>query len=430
MRFIEKIFGKKEAISVQVSLKFEELPAWLKVESEKKFGGLHNHIRQKYGEIDVAFGELNKSKECLEAATSINVAYKQIAKAGLSNKDNVVKNLNILIDKTIIPEKITVSSASEFHTYAKSGLKTLIENTIRSQQYTKALFPEEYKNVMNDLSHLNALFDELMHPIHGGKDKLDACDRLHIDIGVINEAMVQIKETSKHVLDIEKKYNSLMNELRDIELKLENMEKSEEISRAHELEEQVKNIKDRLSDIDSNVRLLFTPLSKVLSRMEKQNTSGRHKMSPGNVEILMALRDDSVSILGTDITQFLDDMRIRIEDGTLGLKQQKINTTIKQLDILRNSDILLTLNSKRNLCSSYLEEAVEKLNRLTVYNEKNQFEKMLSECRIVIDSTEKNLKTERTHIVKLRTKSEECLAELNSDLTFVFGTKIEIIDFA
>jgi len=428
LRLIDKIFGKKEATPITISLKFGELPDWLRIESEKRFGELHHHIRQKYGEIGVTLGNLSKSKEYLEAASSIDDAYKQIAKAGFSNKDNVVKHLNILIDKTIIPEKITISGANEFHTSAKSGLKALIENSIRSQQYTKALFPEGYKSVMDDLSHLDTLLDELIAPINEAKDKLDAYDRLYGDMDVINETKKQIKETGKHIPDIESKYKSLKNELRDLESKLEDMEKSEEIIRAHELEEQVIKLKDRLSDIDSNVRLIFTPLSKVLSRMEKQNTSGRHKMSHGNVEIMMALREDPVSILGTDITQFLDEIRIRIDDGTLGLKQQKINTTIKQLDKLRDSEILSALSSKNESCSSDLEEAVDKLNVLTVYKEKNQFEKMLSDCRNKIGSTKNDLETERTHLETLIEKSEEYRTKLNSGLRFVFGTNIEIID--
>ncbi|MGP8321579.1 MAG: hypothetical protein ACT6FE_04550 [Methanosarcinaceae archaeon] len=430
MRFIEKIFGKKDVAPVPISLEFGELPAWLKVESEKRFGGLHDHIRQKYGEIGFALEGLSESKERLEAATSINDAYKQIAKAGLSNKNNVVKNLNILIDRTIIPEKITISDAAEFHINAKSGLKMLIENTIRSQQYTKALFPEEYRGVMDNLSHLDILFDELITPINEAKDKLDAYDRLYIDIDAISETTGQIEETGKNIQNIEKKFNSLKNELHDLELKLEDMGKSEEITRAHELEEQVKVIRERLSDIDSNVRLLFTPLSKALLRMEKQNISGRHKMSPENVKILMVLRDDPVSIIGNDITQFLDEMKIRIEDGTLGLKQQKINTTIKQFDVLRNSDTLSKYSNKRDSCSSDIEEAMEKLNRITIYNEKNQFEKMISNCQGKIGSTKNDLETERTHIATLTKTSEECIAELNSDLTFIFGTKIEIVDFA
>lgn len=428
MKLIERLFGKKDIAPTLISLELGELLEWMEARLEKTFSRLHHHIRQKYGEIELAFGDLGVSKEHLNDANTIDDAYKQIAKAGISNKDNVVKNIGILIDRAIIPQdaNVTISAANKFHTSTKSGLKTLIENTMRSQQYAKALFPEEYRSVMDDLSHLDALLDELMAPINELQDKLDAYGRLKESVETINQYQQQIVENEKLILDLEKKYDSLENELRDLESKFENIVKCEEFAKAHELEKQVKALEDRSSDIDSNVKLMFAPLSKALSRMEKQDTSGRHKMSPKSKVFLLAVRDEPVSIIGTDINVFLDEIRERVEDGTLGLKQQKMNNTIKQLDKLRDSDILLSLSVKRESCLSELEDVKGELNRLTVYEEKTKSEKTISDCRSRTDSTRNDLETERTDQAALREKIEGSMAELNSDLKFVFEINVEV----
>ena len=107
MKLIEKLFGKKEVAPTSISLELGELPEWMEVRSEKTFSRLHHHIRQKYGEIGVALDDLGVSKEHLNDASTVDEAYKQIAKAGLSNKDNVVKNIGIIIDKTVIPQDST-----------------------------------------------------------------------------------------------------------------------------------------------------------------------------------------------------------------------------------------------------------------------------------------------------------------------------------
>lgn len=427
MKLIEKLFGKKEVAPTLISLELCELPEWMEVRSEKTFSRLHHHIRQKYEMIGVALGDLGVSKEHLNDANTVDDAYKQIAKAGISNKDNVVKNIGIIIDRTIIPQDATISAANEFYTSTKSGLKTLIENTMRSQQYAKALFPEEYRGVMDGLSHLETLLDELMAPINEVRDKLDAYDRLKESVETISQYQQQIVGNEDLILDLEKKYDSLENELRNLEFKLEGVVKSEEFTKAHELEKQVKTLEGSLSDIDSNVKSMFAPLSKALSRMEKQDASGRYKMSPKSKEILLAIRDDPVSVLGTGINGFLDEIRGRIEDGTLGLKQQKMNNTIKQLNKLGDSDILSSLGEKRGSCSSELEEVKSELNRLTVYEEKTRSEKEMSACRSKIDSTKNNLETERTDQAALREKIEGSIADLNSDLKFVFGTDVEVI---
>ena len=431
MKLIKRLFGKKDVAPTLISLELCELPEWMEVRLEKTFSRLHHHIRQKYEEIGVALGDLGVSKEHLNDVNTVDEAYKQIAKAGLSNKDNVVKNIGIIIDRTIIPQDATatatIAAANEFHTSTKSGLKTLIENTMRSQQYAKALFPEEYRGVMDNLSHLEALLDELVAPINEVQDKLDAYDRLKESVETISQYQQQIIENENLIPGLETKCDSLENKLRDLESKLEDIVKSDEFTKAHELEKQVKAVENSLSDIDSNVKSMFAPLSKALSRMEKQDASGRHKMSPKSKEILLAIRDDPVSILGTGINGFLDEIRGRIEDGTLGLKQQKMNNTIKQLDKLGDSDILSSLGGKRESYLSELEGVKGELNRLTVYEEKINSEKEISDCSSRIDSVKNDLETERTDQADLSEKIEGSMAELNSDLKFVFGTDVEVI---
>ena len=86
-----------------------------------------------------------------------------------------------------------------------------------------------------------------------------------------------------------------------------------------------------------------------------------------------------------------------------------------------------SLSEKRGSCSSELEEVKSELNRLTVYEEKTRFEKEMSACRSRIDSTKNDLETERTDQAALREKIEGSIADLNSDLKFVFGTDVEVI---
>jgi len=208
LKLIKRLFGKKNVAPTLNSLELCELPEWMEVRSENIFNRLHHHIRQKYEEIELALGDLGVSKEHLNDANTVDDAYKQIAKAGISNKDNVVKNIGIIIDRTIIPQDATISAATEFYTSTKSGLKTLIENTMRSQQYAKALFPEEYRGVMDGLSHLETLLDELMAPINEVRDKLDAYDRLKESVETISQYQKQRVGNEDLIHDLEKKYDS------------------------------------------------------------------------------------------------------------------------------------------------------------------------------------------------------------------------------
>lgn len=427
MKFITRIFGKKEDIPKEISIKIDDLSVWIETESQKQFSVLRSDIKQKYDEISATLENLSTSRDQLKDAKFGEKTYKRLAKAGTSNRDNLIKNINVLIEKTIIPEDIDPSKAVEFYIDMKSTLKTCLDNTTRSQEYVKLIFPEGYKVVVIDLKRLDTLLDELMCFIEGVKDELDVYTKLPGDIEIINQSQHQIKEMTDNIPQLEVKYESLKNNLHTGEDRLAEMERSEEIIKAHELEKQIKTLNDRISGINSNVKELFAPLSKALLRMQKQHESGRHTLSSINSNHLRTLIEDPPLILGNDINSFLNEIRKSVEDGTLGLKQQKANKTVEQIDRLTGSDILLSLYRDRESDSAKLTGLLEERNRITVYKERTRLEKKLSDYRSSINSIEQSLDIERKDLGSLIEEVEQLKTKLNSDLSFVFNKDIKIV---
>jgi len=427
LKFIKRIFGKKEDIPKEISIKTDDLSVWIETESQKQFSVLRSDIKQKYDEISATLENLSTSRDQLKDAEFGEKTYKRLAKAGTSNRDNLIKNINVLIERTIIPEDIDPSKAVEFYIDMKSTLKTCLDNTTRSQEYVKLIFPEGYKVVVIDLKRLDTLLDELMYFIEGVKDELDVYTKLPGDIEIINQSQHQIKEMTDNIPQLEAKYESLKNNLHTGEDRLAEMERSKEIIKANELEKQIKTLNDRIFGINSNVKELFAPLSKALLRMQKQHESGRHTLSSINSNHLRTLIEDPALILGNDINSFLNEIRKSVEDGTLGLKQQKANKTTEQIDRLTGSDILLSLYRDRESDSAKLNGLLEERNRLTVYKERTRLEKKLSDYRNSIDSTEQSLDTERKDLSSLIEEVEQLKTKLNSDLSFVFNKNIKIV---
>ncbi|MFV9629874.1 MAG: hypothetical protein ACNYWM_02180 [Methanosarcinales archaeon] len=427
MKFIKRIFGKKEDIPKEISIKIDDLSVWIETESQKQFSVLRSDIKQKYDEISATLENLSTSRDQLKDAEFGEKTYKRLAKAGTSNRDNLIKNINVLIERTIIPEDIDPSKAVEFYIDMKSTLKTCLDNTTRSQEYVKLIFPEGYKVVVIDLKRLDTLLDELMYFIEDVKDELDVYTKLPEDIEIVNQSQHQIKEMTDNITQLEAKYESLKNNLHTGEDRLAEMERSEEIIKANELEKQIKTLNGRISGINSNVKELFAPLSKALLRMQKQHESGRHTLSSINSNHLRTLIEDPPLILGNDINSFLNEIRKSVEDGTLGLKQQKANKTTEQIDRLTGSDILLSLYRDRESDSAKLTGLLEERNRLTVYKERTRLEKKLSDYRNSIDSTEQSLDTERKDLDSLIEEVEQLKTKLNSDLSFVFNKNIKIV---
>jgi len=427
LKFIKRIFGNKEDIPKEISIKIDDLSVWIESESQKQFSVLRSDIKQKYDEISATLENLSTSRDQLKDAKFGEKTYKRLAKAGTSNRDNLIKNINVLIERTIIPEDIDPSKAVEFYIDMKSTLKTCLDNTTRSQEYVKLIFPEGYKVVVIDLKRLDTLLDELMYFIEGVKDELDVYTKLPEDIEIINQSRHQIKEMTDNIPQLEAKYESLKNNLHTGEDRLAEMERSEEIIKANELEKQIKTLNDRISGINSNVKELFAPLSKALLRMQKQHESGRHTLSSINSNNLRTLIEDPALILGNDINSFLNEIRKSVEDGTLGLKQQKANKTTEQIDRLTGSDILLSMYRNRESDSAKLTGLLEERNRLTVYKERTRLVKKLSDYRSSINSIEQSLDIERKDLDSLIEEVEQLKTKLNSDLSFVFNKDIKIV---
>ncbi len=138
------------------------------------------------------------------------------------------------------------------------------------------------------------------------------------------------------------------------------------------------------------------------------------------------MKDEPVSALDVDLSGFLVEMKTRVEDGSLGLKQQKMNKTLEQIDRLVGTDVLLRLKSQREGYSSELAGVRGELEGLTVYREKTQVEDKISECRNVMDSTGLKLDAEKKELARLKEEVEELKSGLDSDLSEIFGKDIEV----
>lgn len=128
-------------------------------------------------------------------------------------------------------------------------LKTCLENAVKSQQYVKALFPEEYKDILGGLKHLDVLLDELVAPINEVKDELEAYDKLPGDIELIRQMQQQIPVRQKNINDLTGKYETLKVELGSEEAKLDAEKK--ELAR---LNDEVEGLK---SGLDSDLSDIF-----------------------------------------------------------------------------------------------------------------------------------------------------------------------------
>ncbi|WP_370575166.1 hypothetical protein [Methanomethylovorans sp.] len=426
MKFIDKLFGKKKTEGLSVKLNIDELSLFIVTESEKEFNELKPLILRKYKGINILLTDIPEVIESLLSAEAIENANKRVEKVGDANRDNIANNLRLITEKVVPPGDTSLDSAFDFCVTAKSTLKNVVENTHRSQLYIKAIYPGESQKIISTLSGLEDLVDELFAPLRDKKARMDSFDKFSEEVENYNRMQKQIMESQTKVEHLGSRISSMKKDVHDANSRLNELECSREFERAKQLEDEISTLKEQLSDVDHNIQRLFTPLSKVFSRMEKQDKSEICVLSPQHRQILEKITHDPASALEHDMNSFFTQIKPRIENGSLGLKDQMCEKALQQLDKLHSSKDLSSLREQRKEYSLQLESSVNELNSLSVYGDKEQLVQQISRDEHMLKTLEVDIDTEKKHLDSLTEESELLRSGLSMEIKGLFEKDIEI----
>ncbi len=424
MGLIQRLFGKKEVREepVRVELTFSEVVEWSRSHYEEVFGGLEDHIQDCYAQLADGLKELQEVKKDLAGAGISNeVINRRLVKAGRSNRDNLLKNIDILSDKAKVPQDPSPRVALEFTAEFRSLLDTFFENTLRSQQYVKALFPEEYRLTMDCMNRINSLLEDLSGRLKGLEGKLVAYGQLE---GMVNEFFSsegQVRSKREEISSLEVKSGDIEVQLKDLAAQLDLLQTSGEMERVEELERTLAGLEEKIHDVDSRARGLISPLSKAMERMEKQDQSGRHVMAPQTKDEINSIRQNAVYVLNNDITALLQEIRLRVESNDLGLKEQKVEGTLKQIYLLNNSDALLSLKQERNSLLEQVTSVRGELETSGIYGEIRSLEESIKALTSKHDSTVTDLASKQHQLESLVGERDGLKLSIKTDMEKVFG---------
>ena len=165
MSWIEKIFGKK--VPDPIEIRFVELPKWLSSGRDRLSHG--KHAESVYSDIRDALVAIEKSASELEKTEPEGRFHLKMVKIAISNRDNMVKQVRLLLTNINIPKTTDIKTVIEFH---ENGIQTLtmcLENMMKSYQYTKMVFFQDSKNVIAKVNEFGRLLNQLVEPIGGNK---------------------------------------------------------------------------------------------------------------------------------------------------------------------------------------------------------------------------------------------------------------------
>ncbi|WP_462272334.1 coiled-coil domain-containing protein [Methanohalophilus sp.] len=426
MDFLKKLFGKGKDEPEELHLEFENLHEWSKIRYEKEVNAAKPLVSDLYSVIANELEKLRVDKKTFLTATPIESADKKMGKIADSNRDVIVDNLEILDEKIPVPHDNSIDGAYAFYIESVSHMDSFLDNTRKSMLYTKSLYPPEYNKISGDLANLNHALSDLFSTIEGPRNKLDLINNIFVDIEDIHDLESEIMDCRDKIGDLENKYTSLDENLQSAKSDLEKLINGSEYPRAETINSEIDNVRQQALEVEADIKRMFTPLSKALSRIKKQDENGIHTLSPQVRNILGIVMKDPVVALDYDLDPLYDELILRLQSDSLGLKDKKKDKTLEQVHSIKNSSSLKSLYEDKKKYDSRLEKLSDQLDQMDVYRQKTSMEKDISKKQESLVSTQDKLDDETKRLKSLEEQLENTKSKLISHVNDAFEEDIKI----
>ena len=330
MKWIKKFFGKKEGSSEETVFKeidFEDLPAWLDDSFQKISSGIEKDVSGLLRELEASLSELKESNSRLAEAKVEGDFDIRAVKRAKSNRENVTKQVTMLIDKIRVQENTDFRALREFYEAAAQNLDTCLENMNRSFRYTRGVFPQESKEVSDNLASLGHVFNELRETILENKKEMDAIEAASSDTDKIKELSASIVAEKLELESRNRKIQALKEETSRASQALEDFRKGDAWQSLQSLQEEFAAAGDRLKKAEAGLSSLVLPLSGHFSRIKKLHESGRYTLKPEVKKQLDICLENPIHV----DPSFFPELQKVFEDNALDMQAQKKEKALSQV---------------------------------------------------------------------------------------------------
>lgn len=329
MKWIKKLFGKNESAPAEVvstELGFEELPSWLEAGFRKRSSEIEAEASGIFRDIEASLADIRESNNELGEAQVVGDFDIRAVKRAKSNRENMMKQVAILLDKVRVPGTADVRTLSEFQGMAMQSLNGCVEHMSRSFRYTRVVFPRESKEVTDSLARLGQVLKALQELLAGHKKELEAIDAAFGDIKEIKDLSASVESEEQGMKSKEKKIQALETEIAGVAEALEEFRQGETWQNYQILQKEVEVAESQVKKAESGLTSLVLPLSNNLSRLKKLHETGRYTLKP---EVKQRVETCLSEPTAADPAFFRELQKI-LEDNVLDLKSPKKEKALAQ----------------------------------------------------------------------------------------------------
>jgi len=392
LNLIERLFGKKERSSGSITQ--DMLPEWLESRSRNISEKLEKDAWSLYPDLEKTLRKIRESTSRLEAAKPEGRYHLKMVKVASSNRDNMAKQVRMLLENVTIPKDKGIKAIMAFHESANQTLGVCLENMMKSYQYTKLVYFEESKEVISEVNSLGRLLNEIIEPINSKKEVLDALENSREMILAIRKNTLDLESIEKSIKENQEKSVSLKKELVEKQNALNLLLDSESWKQYTISRNDLILLETKAENKRSEIKSIISPLNKALNRLKQLNESGRHALKPEDKEGLNLSLSNPIDVP----PEFFIEFQKIVESGLLNLpKPEKFLPQIRfaasSLGESRKEyqDILHDIELKK-----------DEISKMKIIMEEKNLKDMLSDLQEKLMMTEKELDTSNKQLESLR----------------------------
>ncbi|MFQ6062193.1 MAG: hypothetical protein ACE5J9_03330 [Methanosarcinales archaeon] len=427
MKWLKKIFGMKEKEEVSDTIEFNSIDTWLEKESKKQFHELSENADKVYKDLKETLEQLKQDISELKNSEPKDDVPTRLVKAGLTNRDNMIRHLNSIVSKTKVPIQSDYESILEFYKTTTSYLQSNLEKFFQSRGYVKALFPEETDQVVSDVKTLESLLQKLIEPAKGLEEKIKAFQKAPEQIRYIQALYTKIDQEKSKKETLEIRLSDLKKTFNMHNDKIESLKNSDLWKKFKDIESSRTTYEKELKKLESEVNKIFSPISKALTRLEKQDDSGRYTLKPEHREILNLCLSNPIQVLNYDTTDFLLELQKIVEKNTLNIKEGKRDKILEQINYILENKILESSKKQYDKLQSKIEKINQDISNITIQHEIKNLEKSIYSANDQIAQLHHDIELSQKYIDLHEKELKNKKKILQETLETIAGKKVKVI---
>ncbi|VUT28044.1 MAG: hypothetical protein SYNGOMJ08_00604 [Candidatus Syntrophoarchaeum sp. GoM_oil] len=422
MKWLDRLLGKDE---ISLTVAFSEIDAWLEIVSRSLFRSMIANSDAQYGAICDIRDDLKQNASKLQSAKTPEDTPAPIAKRGLPNRDKMVKQLYSLAEKIVVPTETDYKAILSFYGATISSIDFTFGKSSKNVFYVRSLFPDEVNELLSDLNRLKTALNQLIAPIKGKESQIMNLERVPAIVNDLNDLRSRKEEEKENLSNQEEDLSKLKKKIELDEERLRKIEEDEEWIRFKELENELTSLEEELKALGSEIGRFFSPITKVLNLLKKQDETGRYTLSPEEKRVLSLILSSSIQVLDEDIQEFLRSLKDILNEESFTLQDSKREKTLTSIDTLLNSKPSL-LKEKRDSLQSKIDEIEVKLSNPEIMDRRREIDESIKQSRGRLTQLQEGVERSKRHLISLDEEITAKKRSLLGALEKVSGKKIEV----